>query len=213
VSAARTALPRLHVVTDDDVVESHGFLERARAAIEAGGARLALHLRHRTDDARLYGLAETLGQVAAAAGATFLVNRRADIAHAAGAAGVHLGRGAISAHAARAVLGPEAWIGVSIHRAEEAPQARGPADYAVFGPVFATDKHPGERPAGPRELERTARRTRLPVLAIGGVRADRVAACLRAGAHGVAVVSAVWAAADPRRAVEVLLRRTEEASA
>jgi thiamine-phosphate pyrophosphorylase len=211
VSGGRGPLPRLHVVTDDAVAGARGFPGAATAVFAAGGTRVALHLRHRVADARLYRQAAALAEVAGRTGSTLLVSRRADIALAAEADGVQLGAGALPAGPVRALLGPAAWVGVSIHGADEAPAAGGPADYAVLGAVYDTASHARRPPLGTAELGRAAGRTRLPLIAIGGVRADRVAACVRAGAHGVAVISAVWAARHPARAVEELLESLEDA--
>ncbi|HSM35576.1 MAG TPA: thiamine phosphate synthase [Longimicrobiales bacterium] len=211
MSGGRGPLPRLHVVTTDEVAGAAGFLDAATEVFEAGGPRVALHLRHRTADARLYRQAEELGRVAGETRSLLLISRRADIALAAGADGVQLGTGALPAGHVRALLGPAAWLGVSIHGAEEAPAAGGAADYAMLGAVYATPSHTGRTPLGAEELRRVARRTALPVIAIGGIGSRRVAACLRAGAYGVAVVRAAWATPRPGRAVEELLESLEDA--
>ena len=211
MSGARGPLPRLHVVTNDEVAGAAGFLDAAREVFEAGGPSVALHLRHRTADARVYDQAEALGRMAGETGSLLLVSRRADIALAAGAHGVQLGTGALPAGHVRALLGPAAWLGVSIHAADEAPAAGGPADYAILGAVYETDSHARGPALGAEALRRAASRTRLPLIAIGGIASRRVAACVRAGAYGVAVVRAVWAAPRPARAVEELLESLEDA--
>ena len=133
-----------------------------------------------------------------------LVNRRVDVALAAGADGVHLGFDAAPPEVARALLGPEAWIGVSCDAPDEVLALDpGVVSYAHLAPIFAPLSKPAERPAlGLAALER-ARDARVPILAQGGIRAANVADCLRAGAAGIAVTGAILlapspAAADPR---------------
>lgn len=212
MTGGRPAPPRLHVVTDDEIVRGRDFPARARAILEAGGPRLALHLRHRAADRVVYRLARSLVAAAAPVGASVIVSRRADLARAAGAHGAHLGRGAIPAGTARALLGARAWLGASIHDPSDAPAAdRRVLDYLVVGPVFPTETHPGRQPLGATALAEATGATALPVVAIGGVTPDRVRACLEAGAWGVAVVRAVWGAPDPAAAVAALSHRLEEA--
>lgn len=218
----RGALPRLHVVTDDAVVASSEFARRLQEVAAAGGARVALHLRHRGSGAALTRLAETFAQAAARHGATFLVNGRVDVALAAGAQGVHLGRGAMPVVDARRLLPVSAWVGVSLHAADEVASIGealsgnrpggspdGGPDYAFLGPVFPTATHPGVAGLGPEALTRAARDSPVPILGIGGVDSSRAAACRQAGAWGVAVVRSVWAAERPGRAVETLLATME----
>jgi thiamine-phosphate pyrophosphorylase len=209
VSVRPGALPRLHVVTDDEVVRAPGFVARAGEILRAGGPLVALHLRHRGTGERLYALAADLVARADHRAAALIVSRRVDIALASGAAGVHLGRGAMPAAGARALLGDDAWVGLSVHGAAEVDGLDGAVDYALVGAVFPTPTHPGRPGAGLEALARAAGRTARPVLAIGGVDARRVGACLDAGAYGVAVLSAVWSARRPERRVGKLLEILE----
>jgi thiamine-phosphate pyrophosphorylase len=137
------------------------------------------------------------------AGAPLLVNDRADVALAVGAAGVHLpGRG-LSPADARSLLGPRALIGVSCHSPDEVGEAsRGGADYAVFSPLFAV---PGKGPPqGLPGLAAAVRAAPLPVFALGGIDAGNALSCVEAGARGVACIRAVLEAADPAAAAIAL---------
>ncbi len=140
---------------------------------------------------------------ASARTARVLVNRRADVARAAGADGVHLGFDALSAPGLRALLGPRAWIGVSLHD----PAAIGDvpaANYVHLAPIFAPLSKPLERmPLGLAGLH-AARHSRLPVLAQGGITPANARAVLAAGAAGIAVTGAIGAADDPARAAHAL---------
>ncbi len=199
----RRPLPRLHLVTDDRVLAGRDFEVGARDALRAGGGDVALHLRGPgTASRRLHELALALREDAEAAGSLLLVNDRVDVALAADLAGVHLPGGGLPVAEARALLGPGAWIGVSIHDAREAARAADAGtDFVVVGTVFATSSHPGREPAGPAILEEAAAHADVPLVAIGGVTPDRVAAVVDAGAHGVAVLSGVWGHAAPGDAV------------
>ena len=132
-----------------------------------------------------------------------LVNDRADIARAAGAAGVHLPEAGLPPDAARRCLEAGSLIGASTHSVDGAQTAeeRG-ADFITFGPVFFTpSKAPYGEPLGLDALECVTRVLRIPVFAIGGITPDRARQCLDAGAHGVAVISAILAASDIPAAV------------
>ncbi len=209
-------VPRLHVVTDDRVLERPGLLESARAVLEAGCRDVALHVRGpRTPGARLHAVARTLVPVAAAAGALLIVNDRVDVALTTGADGAHLGRRSLGVRQTKRILGARAWVGVSTHTPEEAAAASGEgADFAFVGTVYGTPTHP-DRAGDGEALVRSAVRTAdgLPLLAIGGVSRERVESVLDAGAHGVAVIRGVWDAGDPAEAVKGYLERLRDRTA
>ena len=121
-----------------------------------------------------------------------MVNDRVDVARAAGADGVHLTARSLPAHVVRMTCGAEFLIGVSTHSVEEARAARvGGADFVVFGPIFSTESKLAFGP--PQGLAAFRAITReldgFPVLAIGGITFDNIAACLSAGASGVAGIT------------------------
>lgn len=206
-------VPRLHLITDDAVLRGSGFVDRARTVLEAHGSAVALHLRgHGLPAAELWALAHTLAPVARATGSILLVNDRVDVALAAGCAGVQLGRRSLPVGVARQLLGEDAVIGYSAHGVEEALAAmEAGADSILAGTVYASASHPGEAPAGVEWLGAVARAVALPVIAIGGITPARVGEVVRAGAHGAAVLSGVWAAEDAVRAVERYLEPMEAA--
>jgi thiamine-phosphate pyrophosphorylase len=128
-----------------------------------------------------------------------IVNDRIDIA-ASLRLGVHLPEEGLPTRVARSILGSDALIGRSTHSVDAAVRAQDDgADYITFGPVFETEsKRAYGAPQGLELLQGVAGTVRgLPVLAIGGITVDRAASCIGAGAHGVAVIGAVWDAADP----------------
>jgi thiamine-phosphate diphosphorylase len=202
-------LPRLHVVTDDEVLASPEFAGRAEAVLVAGGADVALHLRgHGTTAAVLESLGERLVAAALRSGGWLLVNDRIDVAMAVRANGVQLGAASLPVTDARALLGAGARIGYSAHDAEEALLAAADgADFVVMGTIYRSASHPDVAPAGVAALRACAARAGVPVIAIGGVTPAHVAETAAAGAHGVAVLGGVWSAADS--ALAVVAYRTE----
>lgn len=143
----------------------------------------------------------------AAGGAEILVNRRVDVALALGAHGVHLGFDAMPPAEAAALMPPGARIGVSAHTPGEVATAReAGATYAHLAPVWDPVSKAPERPAlGPERLAEACS-FGLPVLAQGGVSADRCEAVIAAGAAGIAVTGDVLLAGDPVAATRALRR-------
>ena len=199
-------LPRLHVLTSDEVLGREDFGIRA-AAFAAAGSSVALHARTRLNGARLAALTTRLLALARPPEAAVFVNGRADVARALRPQGVHLAQGDLPLEAVRRVLGQEwsGWVGRSIHSEEEARAAHEEgADYLMVGNVYRTESHP-ERPARGLELVRRSAARGLPIIAVGGVTAERIPELRAAGAWGVAVIAAAWSAPDPAEAARALL--------
>jgi thiamine-phosphate diphosphorylase len=194
----RPPLPRLHAVTDERIARRPDLDVVARALADAGGSDLAFHARGR----ELTGLEHYSLSVQLSNLPSFLfVNDRLDVALAVPTAGVQLGRGSLPVSAAR-TLNPLWWIGKSVHNLAEAQAARTEgADYLVVGPVFATASHPGRTPLGLQRLQAIASAVDgLPVIAIGGISADRVREVRNSGAYGVAAIRALWDDVEPAEA-------------
>jgi thiamine-phosphate pyrophosphorylase len=174
----------------------------------AGGVR-AVQLREKDLPGRdHFRMAEVLRALTDEFGARLLINDRVDVCMAVGADGVHLRSDSLPVSEVRRVLGPDRLIGYSAHRVSEAVEAeRLGADFIVLGPVYDTpSKRALGHPLGWSEIRSAADRVSVPILAIGGMRSDRIADALRHGAHGVAVISALLHAPDAREATEILLR-------
>jgi thiamine-phosphate pyrophosphorylase len=151
-------------------------------------------------------LARSLLPLVRAQGGKLLLHGEASLAKDAGVDGVHLPAGRDAA-AARAVLGPGKILGLSIHTVTEAEEID-PAliDYALAGPAFETPSKPGYGPEiGRKGLADIAQASRVPVLAIGGINAARIAEVLASGAAGVAVMGGVMRASDPAQEMRALL--------
>jgi thiamine-phosphate pyrophosphorylase len=131
-------------------------------------------------------------------GAHFIVNDRLDLALAVNADGVHLGQDDLPPTAARAALGQGKILGVSTHSLEQAIRAAEEgADYLGIGPIFATStKAIGYEPVGCAMIRQLRARLELPLIAIGGITLDTISSVIRAGAAGVAVISAIGGAED-----------------
>jgi thiamine-phosphate pyrophosphorylase len=131
------------------------------------------------------------------------VNDRTDVAMLVDAHGVHLPAGGLAVSQVRDLIGPDRWIGRSTHNPAEAQRASEEgADYVFLGPIWETPSHRGRPAIGLDAIER-ARGARI--IAIGGVTADRAAACLNAGAYGIAAISSLWLASDPGSAAAEML--------
>lgn len=176
--------------------------------LAAAGLR-ALQVREKDmSPAALYAfgrsLQEGLGAMPSGGAAPGLyLNDRADIALSLGFAGVQLREESLPLASHSPALRAELSFGVSTHSMEgvRAAEEAG-ADFATFGPVYATaSKSAYGPPVGLKALEQAAAASALPLLALGGVTAARAGECLEAGAHGVAAISAVWDAEQPVQAL------------
>lgn len=206
-------LPRLHIVTDDAVLASAAFPDIAERVLERCGPAAALHLRGpATSGATLHAIAAQLRMVALRIRAWLLVNDRVDVAMAVRANGVQLGARSLEVRDTRALLGDDASIGCSIHDAAAALQAESDgADFVVLGTIYESASHAGRAAAGTGLVRETAERTALPVIAIGGITPERIAAVAAAGAHGVAVLGGVWHANDPADAAAAYMEAAHDA--
>ncbi len=196
--------PPLLLVTDRR--QSRQPLEAIIAAALGAGCRwISLREKDLPPDEQIL-LARSFLPLAQANGAKLVMHADAALAARAGADGVHLASGGDPA-AARALMGPERMVGISIHTVPEAA-AINPAqvDYVLAGPAFETASKPGYGPEiGRKGLAEIAQAARVPVLAIGGVNTARLGELIAAGAAGVAVMGGVMRAADPAREVAALL--------
>lgn len=180
--------------------------EVVSAAILEGGCAV-LQLRAKAlSDLALLGLSRRIAARARAAGVPFVVNDRADLAVLVSAGGLHLGQDDLPIAEARRLVGPSVALGRSTHdRAHARAAIEEGADVVAFGPVFETASKARPDPVvGLEELAEVCRLSGRPVVAIGGVTAERAAAIVRAGARWGAAIAAICGADDPREAARAL---------
>jgi thiamine-phosphate pyrophosphorylase len=195
---SRAAIGRLHVLVDS--------VPLAEAALEGGAPTLQIRIKIGPDRRRF----ETVSAIAERcrdAGATCLVNDRADFAVAAGADGVHVGLEDMAIAAVRRVVGPDAIVGgtarnptTGLHLVEAG------ASYLGVGPTFATKSKVGlPQPIGLAGVRAVAEAVPVPVIAIAGITAEHIDDVVDCGAWGVAVIGAVSNSKDPRLATRELV--------
>jgi thiamine-phosphate pyrophosphorylase len=200
--------PSLYVVLDRVAARGRS-LDELLAAVIDGGCRMVQLREKEWPSGRILPLAERLLARARRAGVTFVVNDRVDLALAVGADGVHLGQDDLPARLARRLLRPGMLLGISTHDVAQAHAARDAgADYVAVGSMFATTTKADFQLVGPALVRKLRPDIRVALVGIGGITHDNVADVIRAGADGVAVISAVCAAPDPaaaaRRFLEII---------
>lgn len=183
-------IPRLYAILDPACFSDPARLFNAAEDLVAGGVTL-LQYRDKSGNARQVleqsrELRRRLGNRV-----KLIMNDRADLCLAAEFDGVHVGQEDLSPEAARRVIGPERWLGVSTHNPAQLAEAdKTSADYLAIGPVFATSSKENPDPVVGLEGVRRARElTRKPLVAIGGITRANARSVIEAGADSVAVIS------------------------
>ncbi|OGT88121.1 MAG: thiamine-phosphate diphosphorylase [Gammaproteobacteria bacterium RIFOXYA12_FULL_61_12] len=194
----------LYVITDTALCAGH-IESRVEQAL-LGGARVVQYRDKSDDSARRLAEARALAGLCRDHGALLIINDDIELAASSGAHGVHLGREDGACAVARAVLGPEAIIGISCYddfdRARQARQEG--ADYIAFGRFFPSQTKPGAVQADPDLLRRGRTELDRPLVAIGGITPENGRSLIAAGAQMLAVIQAVFGAPDIRAACESL---------
>ena len=208
----RLVLPRLYVILDAALL-SQPDTQVARDLVDAG-VRLLQYRNKAASSPELLERSRALASELLPREVAFLVNDRADVAALAGASGVHVGQNDLGVEAARSLVGPGKWVGVSTHNLEQFQAAAGTsADYLAIGPIFATSTKANPDPVVGIETLRQARRlTGKPIVAIGGITLERAAEVVAAGADSVAVVSDILRAADPPARAQQYIKLLEPAN-
>jgi len=205
---------RVYVITESRHARGRSHQEVAEAAIRGGAT--AVQLRMKDEPARaVFEAARTIAPRCRAAAVALIVNDRVDVALMAGADGVHIGQDDLPAAEVRALLGTRALIGVSAATVDEAVAAeRAGADYVGVGSIYTTATKPDAgAPVGLGRVTEIRRAVRLPIVGIGGITPGNAAAVIRAGAQGVAVITAVTLADDMSAAVRRLRETVDDAGA
>jgi thiamine-phosphate pyrophosphorylase len=191
----------LYLVLDPGLCGPMGMVETTRAAVAGGVTMVQLRDKH-ASTAEMIETGRALQAVLAGTGVPLVVNDDVETAIALDADGLHVGQDDCDAHSARARIGSDMILGVSVET-EALAAALDPAivDYAGVGPVFSTATKPDHKePIGLGGLARLVAASPVPTVAISGLKAEHAASVLAAGADGLAVVSAICGKPDPRRA-------------
>jgi thiamine-phosphate pyrophosphorylase len=198
-------LPRLYPILDAACFP--GAAAIFAAAEELAAAEITL-LQYRNKQGTARQMLNEARELRARLGASakLIMNDRADLCLAAGFDGLHVGQDDLSPEAARRILGPACWLGVSTHNPEQLAEAdKTSADYLAIGPVFATASKANPDPVVGLEGVRRARElTRKPLVAIGGITRANARSVIEAGADAVAVISDLLR--DPGKSAEEFLR-------
>lgn len=208
-----SALAGLYIILDPSVCTDRPLVDVLKLSATAGAK--IVQYRNKTASMKVaYEEALQLRKVAQELGALFIINDRCDLALAVDADGVHLGQGDVLLHLARKIMGPDKLIGISTHNREQVIAATaGQPDYLGFGPIFTPGSKLDYDPVvGLQGLRIIRPLTALPIFAIGGITADRTEDVIRAGADGVAVISAILKAPDISQAVIDFVSRISAAT-
>jgi thiamine-phosphate pyrophosphorylase len=195
----------VYFITDPALCAPRGVAETTRLAV-VGGASLVQLRDPAATTRKLVEEARALVALLRPRGVKLIVNDRVDVALAAGADGVHVGQSDMAAADARGLIGPDRILGLSITALADLERSDlAPVDYLGVGPIFATGtKADAAPPMGLAGLAAVRARTGMPIVAIGGIGTANAADVIRAGADGVAVVSAIAGAVDPQAAAATL---------
>jgi thiamine-phosphate pyrophosphorylase len=187
---------RLVAITDDAEDRRSTLVERVSAAVRGGATSVQVRLKRATPRE----VVEITKAIVSRVPVPVIVNDRADIALAAGAAGVHVGEADLPVSAIRRFAPANFIIGASLGGDAELANAKD-ADYVGIGPIFSTDtKGDAGKAIGIEGFRKLAGLAGRPAVAVGGVGADGAAQVMAAGAVGVAVITAIFSGDDPERA-------------
>lgn len=201
----------LYLVTDSDLCPPEKMLEVVDKAIR-GGVTL-VQLREKTASSReFYQRALAIKEVTSAHHVPLIINDRLDIALAVDADGLHIGQEDLPASVARRILGPDKLLGVSASTVEEAvAAARDGADHLGVGALFPTDTKEVDHLVDASTIRRIRQQSGLPLVGIGGIKANNMGVLRGSLADGVAVVSAIMCAYDPESAARQLVEAYRKA--
>jgi thiamine-phosphate diphosphorylase len=210
VRIGRLGLPVLCYVVSKATVKD-GDLAKAVSDAVAGGVTMVQLREPGMPAGELLEAAQSLKPITRGK-ALLIINDRVDVALAVAADGVQLPDAGLPSRAARGQVGKYAVVGRSVHNAEAAVNAtRDGADFVLAGTIYKTASKPDAKPAGVALIKEITKDSTLPVVAIGGITPERVGDVVKAGAAGVAVVSAISGAEDGKAAAEALAQALKEA--
>lgn len=197
---------RVYLVTDRELCLGRPLEDVVMAAVRGGAGAVQLREKH-ASSREFLELARSLVSRLQPLGVPLIINDRADIALASGAAGLHVGQSDLPPEDARRLMGPDAIVGLSVETREELLAAEHlDIDYVGLSPIFATPtKTDTHTPWGLDGLRWAKEHSPLTLVAIGGIHGSNAADVAAAGAHSLAVVSELCSAPDPEAAAKNLL--------
>ena len=206
----RIGLPVLCYIASSDSVKN-GEIEKTVAEAVAGGVTM-VQLREKAMPAgELLSLARRIKAITRGR-ALLLINDRVDVALASEVDGVHLPENGLPTLTTRGLIGKYAVFGRSVHSVDGAVQAgREGAEYVLVGTIFESPSKPEVEPAGAGLVKEISAVVSIPIVAVGGITASKVAEVIEAGAAGIAVISAIGSADDPKAAATELSKALSEA--
>ncbi|WP_027230573.1 thiamine phosphate synthase [Phyllobacterium sp. UNC302MFCol5.2] len=209
---------RLNAIVDVDAIGGEQDLGALALAAARGGATIIQYRDKNSPTRKMVERAHAIRAALVGSGVPFVVNDRVDVALATGADGVHVGREDMLVADVRRLLGPDAIIGLTVKNESDAEAAiAGDIDYACIGGLFETPaKHNPDGPIGIDGHQRLAQIIRakkpdLPIGAIAGLDLARAAPAIKAGADGIAVISAIFRQVDPKAAAQILREAVDKA--
>jgi len=202
---------KLCLVTDEKAMQGRPFLKVVEEALKGGVTMV--QLREKTLDTRLFlKRAAALKEMLSPYDVPLMINDRMDIAMVVDAAGIHVGQQDMPVESVRQFLSTDKLVGLSIENVSQGLIANDlPVDYYGLGPIYHTPtKDDIAPPIGLEGIERLKKQTHHVLMAIGGIHEENVREVIRAGADGVAVVSAICSAQDPKAAASALRDAIDE---
>ena len=208
MSAAKSVDWTLYFVADINYAEGRDLVSLVEEAVRGGVTTVQLRAKG-WETREFLELATRMATVLKRRSVPLIINDRVDIALTCRADGVHLGQNDMPPDKARQLLGSSKIIGVSVNTLKEAREAeRLGADYIGLGPIYATITKDTDLPVlGPEGIRRMRPKIGIPIIAIGGINVGNASDVMKAGATGIAVVSAILGAPDARKAAKELKKR------
>lgn len=203
---------RLYLVTDDQ--QDLSTLKDVVKAAVAGGVTM-VQVREKGSDIQAFiTRAAAVKEILQGTGVPLIINDRVDVALAVDAEGVHLGQSDMPAQIARQLIGPDKLLGLSIENEQQLIEANQlPIDYIGLSAIFATPTKTNlKKQWGIEGLQKALTVSQFPVVAIGGINPSNLTKIIETGADGVALVSAICHAPDPKQASAELLKQIQQAT-
>ncbi len=200
----------LYLITDDGYLEGRDLAATIEQAIAGGVTVVQYRSKGRKTTREMFEELKILREITKKHSVPLIVNDRVDLALAVDADGVHIGQDDLPPEVVRQILGEDKIIGISTHSLEEIEKANDqPVDYIAFGSIYRTPTKEKPIVVGVELLKEAKKMAKKPLVAIGGIMPYNVDEVIKAGADGVAVISAILGFQDVKKAAESMRRAIE----